>query len=328
MMNPTPSSSLAPPPLSPYGTFSGDLFQYGSNRVAFESLSPSNEHGVEQESSLLCRNKCVLIGGFSDGLLAVPYAQGLQQVCQETGWSLVQPIFSSSYTGFGHGSLDQDADEMMELVHYLLVHRQAERICFIGHSTGCQDICHFLQTKYDHPLWQQAPFSHAIVAGAVLQAPVSDREQPAALEPQTYQSNLQMAKDMCQAGKGEECMPRAAFWAPITAQRFVDLQSVGGLDDYFSSDYTDKQLADRLEAAGKWPALHMLVAFSGSDEYVAPNLDTQGHTQRLADAANTLRSNVATALHLPAANHNLSQGELDLFLDHVKELLVKSRGEE
>lgn len=297
--------------------------------MAFESPTAGKE-------TSLSPNKCVLIGGLSDGLLPVPYTEGLHQVCQETGWSLVQPILSASYTGFGHGSIDADVDEMVELVHYLLVHRQAERICFIGHSTGCQDICHFLRTKYENPLWLSptsshgggdkdittAPFPHDVIVGAVLQAPVSDREQPAALDPQTYKSNLQLAADMCETGKGDECMPRSAFWAPITAQRFVDLQSVGGRDDYFSSDYTDAQLEDRLKCAGKWPALHMLVAFSGSDEYIVPNLDTKHHTQRLTAALNAERPDVAKALHLTQGNHNLSQGEVESFLEQVKELLV------
>ena len=103
-----PPSTVAVPPLSPYGTFTGDLFQYGGNRVAFESpAAPSATTGPSPSPS---PNKCILIGGLSDGLIPVPYTTGLQQVCAETGYSLVQPLLSSSYTGFGHGSLDQYVD--------------------------------------------------------------------------------------------------------------------------------------------------------------------------------------------------------------------------
>ena len=324
-----PSSSAAaapPPPLSPYGTFTGDLFQYARNLVAFESPPPAAADHV-----MISNNKCILIGGLSDGLIPVPYTAGLQHVCRDTGWSLVQPVLSSSYTGFGHGSLDQDVDELVELVTYLSVHRQATRICLVGHSTGCQDICHLLRTKHGDKCWTTTPTTSGVtLAGAVLQAPVSDREQPAATDPDAYTANLALAQRMCTDGKADECMPRAAFWAPITAQRFLDLQAVGGTDDYFSSDYTEPQLAERLQAAGEyWPDLHMLVAFSGADEYLKPGLDTVAHTARLTAACNAKRPGTATALHLPACNHNLSEGgeEINVFLQHVTDLLVKAKGD-
>lgn len=87
------------PPLSPYGTLHGSVFQYSRNLVAFESDNSTP-------------NKCVLIGGLSDGLLPTPYAAGLDQTCRETGWTLVQPILSSSYLGFGNGDLERDTKEL------------------------------------------------------------------------------------------------------------------------------------------------------------------------------------------------------------------------
>jgi pimeloyl-ACP methyl ester carboxylesterase len=248
----------------------------------------------------------------------------LLDVCKAEGWSLVQPILSSSYTGFGHGSLDRDAAELVELVHYLREHRQAERVCFVGHSTGCQDIVHFLRTQSDHALFKDNDNKSGIVRGAVLQAAVSDREQPAAVDPASYTTHLQTAETMCAQGQGEAMMPRAAFWAPMTAQRFVDLQAVGGQDDYFSSDYTDAQLTERLQAAGDWPGLRMLVAFSGADEYVAAHIDRKLLTERLTAAVNAKCPTVATSLYLePPANHNLSQGNVGTFLEHVRQLLAK-----
>lgn len=321
-MIPLSSASMATPSVSAYGTLAGELFLYAGNRVAFESPLPM----AAAASSSLSPSKCILLGGLSDGLMPVPYTQGLLEACQAEGWSLVQPILSSSYTGFGHGSLDRDATEIVELVHYLLAHRQAERVCFVGHSTGCQDICHFLRTQSDHPLWKRKGNPpQGVVRGAVLQAPVSDRQQPAAQDLVTYQRHVKTAQDMCAQDQGEEMMPRAAFWAPMTAQRMVDLQAVGGRDDYFSSDYTDEQLAERLQAAGDWPGLHMLVAFSGADEYVAAHIDSALLTERLTAALNT-KGPVATPLYLAApANHNLSQGNVGKFLEHVRQLLAKAK---
>jgi hypothetical protein len=93
----------AVPTLSPYGTLHGSLFQYYPNLVAFES-SPQEE--------LVAKNKCILIGGLSDGLLPTPYTPKLEKACHNLGWSLVQPILSSSYFGFGNGDLDRDTKEI------------------------------------------------------------------------------------------------------------------------------------------------------------------------------------------------------------------------
>jgi hypothetical protein len=161
------------PPLSPYGTFAGSLFQYSRNLVAFESAPPAGPPPTR---------KCILIGGLSDGLIPTPYTKKLEEACHVQGWSLVQPILSSSYLGFGNGSLDRDTNEIRyvgkmrfrrqkkqcfilslmrpftiwiscfdhrysELIGYLSCHRSAESFAFVGHSTGCQNSIHFLKVR-------------------------------------------------------------------------------------------------------------------------------------------------------------------------------------
>ena len=89
---------------SPYGTFQGTLFQYAlPNLVAFES-DPD------------CPNKCILLGGLSDGLIPTPYVKELEQEAKRVNWSLVQPILSSSYLGFGSGDLNRDSSELTLLL--------------------------------------------------------------------------------------------------------------------------------------------------------------------------------------------------------------------
>jgi len=134
----TRSPPPAVPPVSPYGTFQGNLFQYSGNLVAFES-SPR----IEEEVS----KKLILIGGLSDGLLPTPYAPALEQACHAQGWSLVQPILSSSYLGFGNGDLDRDTQELSALMWYLTCHRSGEQYALVGHSTGCQNSIHFLKVR-------------------------------------------------------------------------------------------------------------------------------------------------------------------------------------
>jgi hypothetical protein len=164
-----------------------------------------------------------------------------------------------------------------------------------------------------------------------LQAPVSDREGPMT-EPQ-YKENIQIAKDLLAQGKGDEMMPRSAFWAPITANRFLDLQDIGGADDFFSSDFTDEQLVERLGHVGKYAShsLKVLVAFSGSDEYVPKHICSKTLTRRMVEAMNHACKNepnnkvqeVAGELYLDTGNHNLSEGpgDGDKFVEKVAELL-------
>jgi pimeloyl-ACP methyl ester carboxylesterase len=302
----------------------GQLFPYAENsRVAFESplLQQDDDDDDSSTLPLLSPRKCVLLGGLSDGLWPVPYTVRLERACRDAGcWSLVQPVLSGSYTGFGHGSLDRDAAELDELLQFLCLHRRAEQVAIVGHSTGCQDIVHYL--KHGKSEW----ISKVVVA--VLQAPVSDREAATVRDdPVVLQHRLETANKMREGGRGDEMMPREAFWAPITAARYLDLMEVGGRDDYFSSDYTDEQLAERLSHVGELTQLqHCLVAVSGSDEYVPTGIDTETLMQRICRAMNAASSRnepPAVGLYLPAANHNLSEsaGDADAFIAKVRELL-------
>jgi pimeloyl-ACP methyl ester carboxylesterase len=135
----------------------------------------------------------------------VPLANALQ----EEKWSLVQPLLSSSYIGYGTSSLKEDAIEIEKLINYLIYEEQSEGVVLVGHSTGCQDIVHYLRT---------GGHCSKAVRGAILQAPVSDREYLATL-PGT-QPMLELAEKMIQEGKGNDLMPREASpQAPITASR-------------------------------------------------------------------------------------------------------------
>eukprot|EP00980_Cylindrotheca_fusiformis_P029678 scaffold23693_cov157-Cylindrotheca_fusiformis.AAC.2 len=285
-------------PFSQYGVLTGQLFLYGAGRAAFESPPATPPDVVE-----LKRKKCILVGGLSDGLCPVPYTQDLEMACQENDWSLVQPILSSSYTGFGHGSLDRDCAELEELMRFLIEYRNAETFCLVGHSTGCQDAVHFLKNAQED--------LRSRLKVVALQAPVSDRESGSVDPTQGADGHLTMAQALVVQGNGREMMPRAAFWAPITAQRFLDLNEKGGKDDYFSSDYTDAELSQRLQHVGKHDDLQVLVAFSGSDEFVPSHIDKPKLVERLVGAMNGNGGNVAQGLILPTGNHNLARGPND-----------------
>lgn len=63
----------------------GQLFRYGTKppQVAFQ-------HGQ-------FKRVVVLIGGLGEGLLSATYAETLADALKDKHWSLVQPLFSSSY---------------------------------------------------------------------------------------------------------------------------------------------------------------------------------------------------------------------------------------
>ena len=305
----TPTTSTLP--ASPYGTFTGTLFQYSS----FPSLSAF-------ESKPSQPNKCILIGGLSDSLIPVPYTQNLQQTCNDLGWSLVQQTMSSSGLGFGHGSLKRDTEEISKLMEYLICHHNASNFVIVGHSTGCQNAIHL--TKYgDSDILQH-------LKGIALQAPVSDREGAMADNPKEYESNIAHAKKLQEQGREDEMMPRNAFWAPITAYRFLSLQEKGGDDDFFSSDFTDEELAVRLKhvsQCGEFFGLRALVAFSKEDEFVPDHVDKDLLLERLCKAMNTECTDgnlVATALMLENSNHNLSndEDEKGSFVNAVRDMLI------
>ena len=136
-------------------------------------------------------------------------------------------------------------------------------------------------------------------------------------------------------GKEDEMMPRSAFWAPITAGRFLSLQDIGGEDDFFSSDFSDEELGLRLRHMGQrgdQNGLKTLVAFSGEDEYVPSSVDKKELLQRLCAAMTNQNSpdgnhrsspDVVIPLMIETGNHNLSneEGDKEVFVDAVKSLL-------
>jgi hypothetical protein len=329
-------ASNTPPTFGHYGLLTGQLFLYAQGRAAFESPwqstipvatpSTSDHDVITSNNDLLSTRKCILLGGLSDGLLPVPYTQRLEEVCCQHQWSLVQPILSSSYTGFGHGSLQRDCDELQELMQYLTAYRNGKEYAIVGHSTGCQDAIYFLQHG-DADLRSKLRL-------IVLQAPVSDREGP--MQEEGYTEKLLHAQTLVADGNGDGMLPRSYFWAPITAQRFVDLNERGGRDDYFSSDFTDEELAQRLQHVGgaeEHSNLQVLVATSGADEYVPSHIDTAALTDRLVAAMNSQcrspdddhKSNkmAAESLYLETANHNLSEGPEDAenFIRRISDML-------
>ena len=244
----------------------GLLFRYHDNLVAFLHTACT--------SQTFPSNVVVFIGGLGDRLLAVDYLNPLAAALGERGdggWGLVEVALSSGGTSFGYsGGLEQDVREIRSLLDTLGT-LGVDSAVLLGHSTGCQDIFALLTTP--GTAGGASPRSAARVAGAILQAPVSDREYATSLTlspdyAPRVPGILQTARAMIEGGRGDECLPRAATEEghPMTANRYVSLHAAGGGDDLFSSDSV------HCSYAGSIP---VLVVFSMQDEYVPAGVDKE-----------------------------------------------------
>jgi alpha-beta hydrolase superfamily lysophospholipase len=254
----------------------GTLWQWGRNKVAFESGAADSAR------------KLIVLGGLGDGLLPCRWAPALSDAAAATGWATVQPTLSSAYTGYGTGMLQRDVDELSELVAHMVAERGCERIAIVGHSTGCQIACAFARDG--------AADARARLAAVALQAPVSDQESGMLNE--ATERWLAHARALPCASRA--LMPAEAHWSPITAERFLSLFSADGAqpDDLFSSYLTDAQLEARL---GHLRGLPILVAYSMADEYVPPTVDKDALVGRLTRALGER----AVPLKLAGASHSL-----------------------
>lgn len=136
----------------------------------------------------------------------------------------VQIYWSGVYEGYGTGSLNRDADELEALVQHLRA-QGLKDIVLMGHSTGSQDVIHYLSSKRDQ------------VEGGIMVAPASDREFFERDPDPEWAAALKTAKQLIKDGK-----PRETFMVNgmrMSAYRMHSLVGVGGDDDYFSSDLPD-----------------------------------------------------------------------------------------
>jgi hypothetical protein len=305
---------IFPPTFSGYSPLQGYLTRYSPSYPLTTFIQPSPTPSP---------NYAILLGGLSDSLLPCPYTAKLGEMCKEVGYNFVNPVMRSSGLQFGFCSLDSDAEDLTDLVRYLKTLTSlncpadvATNVVMIGHSTGCQDIVHFLRTVADKDVTN-------CVSGAVLQASCSDREGE-----EDNSANVGKASRMIEEGRGGEFMDRNAFWAPITAERYMSLYGLKGSgDSYFCSDLSAEELEGRI---GHMKSLQFCVcAYSGADEYVPKRINKEELVDRLCKAGGMHK------LILEGANHNLSlpedgsgsgSGVIARFVEEVKGRIEGLRG--
>jgi hypothetical protein len=131
---------------------------------------------------------------------------------------------------------------------------------------GCQAIMTYASTEPAPPP----------VDGYIMQAPTSDRETAGLLMPQDLLSaSLEYAGDLIAKGKEKTIMPASfipsIITSPVTAYRWYSLASVGGDDDFFSSDLPTSALQFTFGRLDK----PMLILMSEKDEMVPLTVDKE-----------------------------------------------------
>ncbi|ODQ66515.1 DUF1749-domain-containing protein [Nadsonia fulvescens var. elongata DSM 6958] len=291
------------------------IHKYHRSLIALEHPSLSNK---SHDSIVL------FIGGLGDGLTTVPYVSSLAKEIDAIGWGLVEILTSSSYIGWGTGSLARDAFEITNAINYFKS-RQGEsrkRIVLLGHSTGTQDIMYYLTQEYngDSNLLSVRP----TISGAILQASVSDRDSIIHnIGEETWKSCLEMAQDWVQKGKGADVLPseilKKFIPAPISAERWVSLTGVRGGDDFFSLDLEE---SDFKKTFGQLKNSKLLLLYSGADEFVPPQADKEAVIDRWRKATNpNIWSSYSCVV--PGATHNIGPKSQPGALEHAVGTICK-----
>lgn len=200
----------------------------------------------------------------------------------------------------------------------------------MGHSTGCQDLMHYLVSP------TSPSSSRPSVSGIILQAPVSDREailNEVESDPSVrtaYENALSMASSTPKDKHKSTILPMdltAPMFgpAPVNINRFLSLASpdspgTPSMDDYYSSDLLDERLASTFGVIGSIShflpspsqAKSILILHGTDDESVPPSIDKAKLISRwkgaLVKGNGTLDPNTMIISH---ANHDISGDSVD-----------------
>jgi pimeloyl-ACP methyl ester carboxylesterase len=249
----------------------GTLIRYGPKAAHVAFITKSNCVPAGPKRAF------VAVGGLSCGLLFAEYLHPLcDAVCQK-GYDFVQPMLSSSLTGWGCVGISNDADELRLLFRKLRQLYGYDGVVILGHSTGCQDAVMYARKGCSDP---QSPELSAVI----LQGPVSDREFLRMFP--TTEERIKVCKDMM--ARGERRNVAFVFEefgdpVPIMPERWLNLADMGGEDDMFSSDLSDDDLEIALSSLRGIPTL---VLMSGADECQCPIIEPEKIGHRIKNAIN------------------------------------------
>ena len=281
----------------------GILHRYAKRLIAFEHAASPNASNI-----------VLWVGGLGDGLHSVAYPSVLATQLPH-GWSLAQVQLLSSLNGWGAGSLQRDVKDIAQCVAYFRrIKGDHGKIVIMGHSTGCQDVMEYVTGK-GHDQRPQ-------IDGAILQAPVSDREGLSdIMTTEALSKIIDTAEAYVKEGREGDTLPASISGSylgrlPISAYRWLSLLKEGGNDDYFSSDLSDEKLEATFGAFP--PSTPLLILFSGSDEHVPKSVDVATLMKRWSGIVNKSNGSLSSASGIiNGAHHNLDQDGEDVVQDLI-----------
>jgi hypothetical protein len=245
----------------------------------------------------------LFLGGLGDGLGTTSYVADIVKGLEPTEWSLFTANLTSAYQSWGFGHLDRDTDEVAQCIEHIKEYKKSQlgspgKLVLMGHSTGSQCVLHYLSRPNPHtstPAFDRGleHLQRPILDGAIMQAPVSDREAihwimregflgrtPDELR-ETYDQLLALAKKASD-GPYDTMLPISLTRqfgypsnTPVSGRRFLSLVSpdspqLPAEDDMFSSDLGDEQLAQTFGMVRRRELLRnkLMVLMSGADQSV------------------------------------------------------------
>lgn len=195
---------------------------------------------------------------------------------------------------------------MAQCVEYFKSLRPNGKIVLMGNSTGCQDVLGYCSFEGSRPL----------VDGAILQAPISDREAADFLyRPEEIRKNNEMAQQWVKEGREFDTLPNHVslpiLGARCTARRWLSLASPGpdhvGEDDMFSSDLDSGRLRSTFGIAGK-RGVALMILYSGKDGFVPPTVDKEALVARMEKAFTDAGGKLGKGSGiLPGASHTINE---------------------
>ncbi|KAJ5674903.1 uncharacterized protein N7477_004837 [Penicillium maclennaniae] len=290
----------------------------------------------------------IFVGGLGDGLGTVEYLSDIVRALEPTEWTVFGLILSCSYGGWGMGRLGNDIDEIALTINYVREYKTPQfgpgKVVIMGHSTGSQDVMHYINCsnpRPTHPVFDKdwTPIMRPEVDGAIMQAPVSDREGILWVikcgterdSPETMRKIYNKAVDDAKRHTYEDhnsvdtVVPLSVTGrigyptsAPVSSRRFLSLVSPDSPenpdeDDLFSSDLSDQRLKETFGQIGVRGLLkqQLLVLYSGRDQSVPPWVNKEALIKRWKEALDADGTHFWSpwSMVIPGASHALSDSD-------------------
>ncbi|KIW29239.1 uncharacterized protein PV07_05064 [Cladophialophora immunda] len=279
-------------------------------------------------------NVLLFVGGLYDNFRSPRYVDDLaalfpRDVPNQT-WRVMHVQLSTNGRSWGLFDLDRDVREIAAAITYIrdtITQSPSTPVVLMGHSTGCQDLMHYLVS----PVSSSSP--RPDISGAILQAPVSDREailngvSESAAAKAAYEAGLQIASSTPKEKHKTTILPMDVMKpvlgpVPVTISRFLSLASPNSpenpaMDDYYSSDLFDQRLRETFGRIGAVPHLQptrqgmkksLLILQGANDESIPKTVDKALLLSRWKSALESTAEAILSrhSLIIPHAVHDIS----------------------